>query len=379
MHPEIVQDHPGSCPICGMDLVSRDPATTALHDHGVHVDAATLQKVGVRLASAKRSVISGRVRTYGKVTADATARYSIHSFFDGVIKKTNIHSVGQKIRQGQVIYEIYSPELNMQQNEYLKFNSRRNQILNSITGDTVIYENEYVMDLLEELSRERTKFLREDIGIDTVQKLDDHKRVIDVVPILAAVTGVVTEINVRAGDFVTPSMTLFTVDDLDRIWVTSSLYPDQAVQVHENDEVILNLEGRQAIRTRISFVSPVAENNRVEIRMELDNSKLRLRPGSYADVTILADPHEAMTLPASAILRSGAGNSVILSLGDGHFLPVPVETGIESDGVVEITYGIQPGAEVAVNGQFLLDAAASMNAAIERMRSGGHTELHDAK
>ena len=383
MHPEIMQDHPGTCPICGMELV--ESKSHAAHDHSIHVDSETIQKLGVRLASVKKSRISQEIRAYGNVTADEAALYNIHSFFDGVIKKSYIHSVGQKIRKGQVIYEIYSPELNMQQNDYLKFVSRRNQILQSITGDALIHENEYVMDLLEELSRERTKFLYEDIGIETVQQLEEHKRVVEVVPILAAESGVVTQINAREGDNVMPAATLFTLSNIARVWVAVTLYPDQASQVKNGDEVtITSSDGpgsNRPIKAKLEFINSVADNNKVSARAAIDNSQLHLRTGSFVDVTIHAQPHEALVVPSSAVLRSGKGNVVMLHRGEGHFLPVYVETGIETGDLIEITDGLQPGAEVAVNGQFLLDSAASMNAAVERMQSHEHIapEIRDAK
>jgi Cu(I)/Ag(I) efflux system membrane fusion protein len=375
MHPEIMQDHPGTCPICGMDLVESKSHTA--HDHSIHIDNASVQKLGVRLASVKKSQVSQEIRAYGNVTADEGTLYNIHSFFDGVIKKSYIHSVGQKIRKGQVVYEIYSPELIMQQNEYLKFVSRRNQILQTITGDALIHENEYVMDLLEELSRERTKFLYEDIGIETVQQLEDHKRVVEVVPILAAESGVVTQINAREGDNVMPAATLFTVANVARVWVAVTLYPDQASQVKNGDEVTISSSddpgsNKQTIKTKLKFVNPVADNNKVNARVAIDNSQLHLRTGSFVDVTIHAKPHDALVVPSSAVLRTGEGNVVMLHRGEGHFLPVYVETGMESGDLIEITDGIQPGAEVAVNGQFLLDSAASMSAAVERMQSHEH-------
>jgi Cu(I)/Ag(I) efflux system membrane fusion protein len=370
MHPEIMQDHPGTCPICGMDLVESKSHTA--HDHSIHIDSATIQKLGVRLARVKRSAIAGEVRTYGNVTADEHTLYNIHSFFDGVIRKSYIHSVGQNIHKGQVVYEIYSPELIMQQNDYLKFVSRRNQILQTITGDSLIFENEYVMDLLEELSRERTKFLYEDIGIETVQQLEDHKRVIEVVPILAAESGVVTQINAREGDNVMPAATLFALANVNRVWVTATLYPDQDNQVESGDEVTISSPGKQSIKTRLAFLSPFADSNKVSARMEIDNSQFHLRPGSFVDVTIHAQPREALVVPSSAVLRSGQGDVVMLHRGEGRFLPVYVETGIESGDLIEITDGIQSGAEVAVNGQFLLDSASSMNAAVERMQSHEH-------
>lgn len=383
MHPEIMQDHPGTCPICGMDLVeSKNPAA---HDHSIHVDSASIQKLGVRLARVIKSTVSQEIRVYGNVTADEGTLYNVHSKFDGWIKKSYIHSVGQRIEKGQVIYEIYSPELIMQQKEYLKFVARRNQILQTM-GDVTLQENEYVMDLLMELSKERTKFLYEDIGTETIQQLEDSRQAVEVVKILAGESGVVTQINAREGSFATPSATLFTVADVAKVWVAVTLYPDQASQVKNGDDVtITGPDGpgsrKQAIKAKLDFVNPVADNNKVSARVAIDNSQLHLRPGGFVDMTIHAQAHGALVVPSSAVLRSGQGDVVMLHRGEGHFLPVYVETGIESGDLIEITDGIQQGAEVAVNGQFLLDSAASMSAAVERMQSHEHIapEMHDAK
>lgn len=365
MHPEIMQDHPGTCPICGMSLVKSGDHIG--HDHGIQVDAASIQKLGVRLANVKESILSQEVHAYGNVTVDGDTIYNIHSKFDGWIKKLHIHSTGQKIKQGQVIYEIYSPELLMQQKEYLRFVERRKQILQTI-GDVRFQENEYVMDLLQELSRERAKFLYADIGIETVQQMDDSRRPVDVVKILAAKSGVVTQINAREGSYATPSTTLFTLSDVSTVWINVALYPDQVEQVQVGDEATITGAGGQKIKARLNFLNPVAENNKVSARVEIDNRKLQLRPGSFVDVTIHTHPHKALTIPRSAVMRSGRGNFVMLYRGEGRFLPTKVETGAENGELVEISDGLQEGVQVAVNGQFLLDAAASLNDAMQRMQ-----------
>lgn len=367
MHPEVMQSHPGTCPICGMDLV--ESGKHAAHDLGIHVDSASIQKLGVRLASVRKVHLGEEVRTYGNVTVDESTLYNVHTKFEGWIRKSHIHSVGQKIRKGQVIYEIYSPDLIAQQKEYLRFMVRRNQILQTI-GDISLRENEYVMDLLQELSRERTKFLHADIGIETVRQLEDDKKAIEVVKILAGQSGVVTQIGAREGSFVMPAAPLFTVADVSTAWINVTLYPDQISQVKNGDEVIITSPDRQTIKTRIEFLNSIAENNKVSARVAIDNTKLHLRPGSFVDITIHANPHEALAIPRSAVIKTGRGDMVILSRGDGHFLPVRIETGIENEDWIEIFDGLHEGAEVAVNGQFLLDSAASMSAAIERMRSG---------
>jgi Cu(I)/Ag(I) efflux system membrane fusion protein len=374
MHPEIIQDHPGSCPICGMDLVESKNHTG--HEQGIHIDTASVQKLGVRLAKVKKFTFASEVRTYGNVSNDDSAVYNIHSKFDGLIKKSHIHSIGQKIKQGQVIYEIYSPDLIAQQIEFLRFLERRNQILRSI-GDARFQEDEYVMTLLQDFSRQRTRFLHEDISFDTIQKIEDSKMILEVVEIVAAQSGVVTKINAREGSYVMPAATLFTLTDVSRVWIDIALYPDQVDQVQTGDKVSIRSADGQKAGAKLSFIPPLAENNIVNARVEIDNRHLHLRPGSFVDVSIHSDPHEALTVPRSAVLRSGEGNVVMLHRGDGHFLPAYVDTGIENDDVIEITDGLQPGAEVAVNGQFLLDSAASMNAAIERMQSSENMATHE--
>ena len=366
MHPQIMQNHPGNCPICGMDLVqSKD---SAAHDHGIHIDTASIQKLGVRLESVKKAPLSQEIHTYGNVIVDGDTLYNVHTKVDGWIKKLNINSVGQQIYKGQIIYEIYSPDLIAQQKEYLRFVVRRDQTLKTIGDISPLVENPYVMDLLQELSRERTKFLYKDIGIESVQQMESSKQPIEVVKILAGQAGVVTQINAREGNFVTPSATLFTLADVSKVWVDITLYPDQAGRVKNGDAVTIKTPDGQKIKTKLDFVNPLAENNKISARVSLNNTNLRLRPGSFVDVIIHAQPHEALVLPRSSVIHTGQGDLVILSRGEGHFLPVNIETGIESGDWIEVVDGLLEGAEVAVNGQFLLDAASSLHDAAQRMQ-----------
>jgi Cu(I)/Ag(I) efflux system membrane fusion protein len=367
MHPEIMQDHPGTCPVCGMELV--ESKNSGGHDHGIHVDSATAQRLGVRLEKVKKSNITQEIQTFGNVTVDESSLYNVHSNFDGWIKKSNIHTVGQHVEKGQVIYEIYSPELIMQQKEYLKFIARRDQILQSM-GDLRFEENEYVMNLLTELSKERTKFIHENLSPESVQKFEDSKMAIDIVKIVAAESGVVTQLNAREGSYATPATTLFALDNVARVWVTAQLFPDQAMQVKNGDEVTVATHDGQIFKSRVEFISPIADNNKVAARVSIINSNLR--PGSFVDVTIHALSHQGLVVPGTAVLRTGQGNLVMLRRDEGHFIPVYVDTGVESGDLIEITDGIQSGAEVAVNGQFLLDSSASMSAAAERMQSHEH-------
>jgi Cu(I)/Ag(I) efflux system membrane fusion protein len=366
MHPEITQDHPGTCPICGMKLVeSNSPAP---HEHGVHVDSATVQRLGIRIASAKRGMIGQDILAYGNVIADERAQYTVHTRYDGWIRKLHIHSVGERVKADQVIYEIYSPDLITRERTYLGSIDRRKQLVRTIntTPDT---ESEYVMELTMDAINDRLRLHSEEgVSLETLQLIEGNKQPVDVVKISTPRSGVVTQINVREGSYVSTSMPLFTLTDVSRVWVDVILYPDQVGMVKPGDPVTVQVQSGEPIKAKLDFISAVAENNRAHARVYLDNANVQLRPGTYADVSIVAHPREALILPRSAIIYTAHGNLVMLSRGDGHFLPVPVETGSESGDCVEILSGLKEGAEVAANGQFLLDAASSMNAAAQRLQ-----------
>lgn len=367
MHPEIVQEHPGTCPICGMKLVEGKEGQA--HEHGIQADHVTLQRLGVRLVSVTRASLGQELRTYGNVLADERKLYQIYPRYDGWVRKLHVHAVGERVQEGQVIYEIYSPDLINRERLYIGNVEKRKQLLKTIptTADT---ENEYVMELAMDEAKDRSRLhVEEGLSTETIQTLEEKREVADIAQIVAARSGVVTQLNVREGGFASAAAPIMTLSDVARVWIDLPLYPDQAAMVQAGDPVSVRAPDGQLIQGKLDFISPLAENNKIHARVYLDNTPYHLKPGSYADVTIMAHAHPARMLPRSAIIYTAQGNRVMLSRGEGSFLPVPVETGAESGDYVEIVSGLREGAEVAVNGQFLLDASASMQAASERMHA----------
>jgi Cu(I)/Ag(I) efflux system membrane fusion protein len=224
------------------------------------------------------------------------------------------------------------------------------------------------MDLAMDAAKDRSKLhVEEGVSVETIQQMEDTKQAPDVSKIVAGSSGVVTQLNVREGTFVPAATTLLTLADTAKAWIDIPLYPDQAALVSVGDPVIIRAPNGETIDAKLDFISPLADNNKVRGRAYIDNTRFHLRPGAFADMTIKARPHQALALPRSAVLHTAQGDTAMLCLGEGHFVPVPVETGVEDGERVEIVSGLKEGAEVAVNGQFLLDAASSMNAAAERM------------
>lgn len=373
MHAQILQDHPGSCPICGMDLVESDGA----HEHadaGVHVDAASQQRLGVRLASATLQTLSREVLAYGTVAIDETSLLNVTPKTDGWIRRLAVSSEGQAVRAGQLLYEIYSPELEQRQREYIELLQRRDRLLESMTN--LSGQNAQVAaSLARERIRLRQKFAYADVGTEILDQIEKTGRPLQVIPVRAPASGFVTGIGAREGSYVTPLVNLVSLAKTSRVWIEVALYPDQLDWVREGDIATVKLPntGEPGIEARLSFPSPVVDKatQTLRARLVVDNAGRLLRPGKFVDVVIAAGTRVALAVPRSALIRTGNGDRVMLARGDGHFMPVAVEAGIESGDFVEIVDGLQEGAQIALNGQFMLDAAASLNEAARRMQ-GGH-------
>jgi Cu(I)/Ag(I) efflux system membrane fusion protein len=159
-----------------------------------------------------------------------------------------------------------------------------------------------------------------------------------------------------------------------------TLYPDQLAWLKNGDEVTVKLPqpGTREIKTHLQFITSMVDSTtRTALaRLSVSNPKNLLLIGSFLDVIIHAKPHKALAIPRSAVMRTGKGDLVMLAEGGGYFTPVKVETGIEAADSIEITAGLHEGDQVAVNGQFLLDAAASMSDAAQRLDNDHDADKH---
>ena len=383
MHPQIIRDQPDVCPICGMDLVEMEPPSAHQpgHSHGVNIDTASQQRLGVRLATAELRTLSQDIHAYGNVIADESLVFNLSSKLEGVIKKLHINSVGQQIEEGDVIYEIYSPELLKTQFEYVELLKEKNILMIPMSSDDAHTNPDYRMtesDMMEVRMNAKNrnlyteKFQYFDVG-QLIEELNTTYRPKEVVEVFAPKSGFVTKIEIHEGSAIKPMDNLFSFASTSRVWIDVPLFPDQLPWVKDGDEVTVKLPKSNApeIKARLKFISPMVDSatRTVQARLSIENTKNKLLIGSFLDVIIHAKPHKALAVPRSAVMRTGKGDWVMLAEGAGHFSPVKVETGIETTDSIEITAGLRAGDQVAVNGQFLLDAAASMSDAAQRMHS----------
>ncbi len=388
MHPNVVQDHPGTCPICGMDLVQTGQSDAALQ---IHVDTATQQKFGVRLATAEVTHLTHDIHTYGTLAADLNRTRRITPTIMGTIVKLYATYPGQHIAAGSPLYEIYSEDLQNLQNEFVDYSRRREQTLKAVEEtrarnlanmQTMSPEHKQQMmqqveDQLESLAlptrrdgeRLTAKLKLAGLTEDMLKKLSATHQAMETIAVRAQQDCTVIEVNARDRMTVSPATELMTCSEAGRGWLDVAFYPEDTDYIHEGEMLDIEFDDGSKMQTRLTGLSAITSNNARTIKAHIP---LQIPPGSrlgdYADVTLHSSPRKVLTVPTSAIIRSGQEIYVMKSMTNGHFMPQPVTTGISGNDRTGIISGLEPGDKVAVNGQFLLDSAASIAAAAERYR-----------
>ena len=349
MDPNYRRDQPGKSPM-GMDLVPVY-ADQAGGKGVVSIDPAMVQNLGVRTAAAERGKLWRRIDTVGYVAADEDRISHVHLRTEGWIEKLNVKSSGERVQRGDILFELYSRELLNAQEEYLQ----------ALRGSN---------DFLKQASHERLEAL----GMSNLQikEVDRTRSASQRVRVPASQSGIVDILNVREGMFVKPDKEVLTLTDLGSVWLLVDIYERQSAWVAPGQpaEVRLGYFPGKVWEGDIEFVYPTLDpkTRTLRVRIRFDNPDEILKPGMYGDVRIFAGPKDdVLSIPLEALIKSGDGQRVILSLGDGKFTAREVTAGMESGDWVEIISGLEEGDRVVTSGQFLIDSEASLRTSFRRM------------
>ena len=383
MHPHVMEQEPGDCPICGMKLVSVNSGTPARASEGaggpseggsgvIEIDPVQVQNIGVVSELARVGDISRTVRTVGILDFNADLITWINNKFSGWIEKVHVNYVGQEVRKGEPLFEIYSPELVTTQEEYL----RALDYKASLEGTKRVEARKQAESLL--LST-RDRLLYWDVSEDQIQELEENRRAQRRLTVFSPVGGVVTQIMDEAleGMFVEAGKDFYKIADISALWVHADVYESELPWVRENQpaEVSFRYDPERVFRGEILFLYPEvnAQTRTLKICVEVPNKDRRLRAGMYADVVIYGPPaRNAILIPNSAVLRSGERDLVFVDLGEGRFEPREVELGIRGErDEVQIVHGIAAGEAVVTQAQFMLDSESRVQEAITKFMKRG--------
>ena len=355
------RDKPGKSPM-GMDLVPVYDDGGEGPDEGVgtiRVSSEVVNNLGVRTTTAFVGSLQSVITTVGYITYDQEKLVHIHPRVQGWIEKLYINAVGDSVKKGQALYEIYSPELVNAQEELLLALNRNN--------DGLIRGAENRLIALQ-------------IPKNAIKNLKATKKVQQTITFYAPQSGVVEALNIREGFFVKPGSTLLSIGDLSEVWLETEVFENQAGQVRVDMPVSFNLDylPGKTWHGRVDFVYPTldAKTRTIKVRSRFSNESAQFKPNMFAQVSIKTSSDEQVLLiPKEALIRTGKQDRVVLALGQGSFKSIAVTTGRFDDQYVEIIQGLSEGENIVSSAQFLLDSESSKTSDFERMQSRNDTDL----
>jgi Cu(I)/Ag(I) efflux system membrane fusion protein len=378
MHPDVTSDKPGSCPICGMDLVKVEPAAPAETGSApppsgvagraaVTLSAERRQLLGVRSQEVRHARLERAIRTVGRIAVDERRLHHVHTKFEGYVERLYVDFTGAFVRKGDHLLAIYSPELVATQQEYL-LALRAQQHLGA---SSVAATARGSADLLDAA---RQRLLLWDIRDEDIEALEKSGRVTRTLDLHAETSGYVVEKNVVDGMRVMPQDTLFDIADLSHLWVLADVYESDlpAVRVGMAGEVTIPYLPGRTWRGTVTYVAPTVEpaTRTVKVRLEIDNAEQDLKPEMYADVVLRPSLGEGLVVPESAVIDTGDRRIVFVDRGAGRFEPREVLVGFKVDGGMQVLSGLDDGEKVVVSANFLIDSESSLKAALSTLAPG---------
>ncbi len=363
MHPQIRMDHPGNCPICGMELIPLGQSNSSSQDpDAIHMtnDAAQLANVMTSVVSKQKPV--KEVRLFGKVQADERSFQNQVAHVPGRIENLTVNFTGETVKKGQVLAEIYSPELVTAQQELL---------------ETI--KTKQVQPELYEASKEKLRLWK--LSDDQINAIESSGTIINNFKVLSNTTGTVIARRVNTGDHVSEGTVLYEIADLSKVWVLFDAYESDLQFLREGKKINYTLQAFPGTEFsgKIAFIDPVIDpvNRVAKVRVEVPNKSEKLKPEMFASGIVSSDLeeyHNNIVIPRSAVLWTGKRSIVYVKqpgTGEPVFKMREIELGPAlGDSYVVIT-GLREGEEIVTSGTFSVDASAQLEGKPSMMNQGG--------
>ena len=391
MHPDVRQAEPGRCPICGMALEQQAPADqTSAHQeaHGAHAGAASpprpsvtpppaaddpeprapvsidgrrQQLVGVRLVEVSQEPLTHTLRAQGIVRFDESRWTDVNVRTEGWIRTLHVDRTGDRVRRGQPLLALYSPELATVQAEYV-LALRTRDAAGAATAPSSVQAARLV-------DAARQRLARWDLPDEHVAALADSRDVPPVVVFRSPVSGIVMEKQAVEGMRVMPGDTLYRIVDTSVVWIEADVYEADLALVRVGQKAAAEVDAwpGDTFSGRVSWTAPTVDEatRTVKVRIELPNTGGRLKPGMFAETTLASAVPRGPVVPMDAVLDTGASQFVFVSEGDGYFEPRRVRIGRQVNGRGQVLEGLEAGEHVAASATFFIDSESQLRAALE--------------
>ncbi|HYQ71558.1 MAG TPA: efflux RND transporter periplasmic adaptor subunit [Gammaproteobacteria bacterium] len=361
MHPEVVEPAPGSCPICGMDLVRNAQTSAAAEDTGqfpeVEVSPDFVHNFGVRTAIVERGPVARHIEAIGRVSRMPQPRLvEVKPPLAGRLARLTHKETGSPVNKGELLFEVDAPEWRQLQQLYL-----------DTLGDD------------EDTRRVQLEQRLQALGMSPgrLEQLRKQGQVEQTLKVHAPISGSVVDRPLAQDATVDAQSTVIALGSINRIPVIVSAFEGQGAWIDKGQRITVQVPTLPGVE----FTGQVDRTDReinfstrtLPVYVGFNTADPRIRYGMLVDVTIEAAAHDnVLRIPREALIRTGSGARVIVARGAGRFQPVEVVTGLESEEFIEILSGLQEGQEVVTSGQFLIDSESSLRTGLQRMRDASH-------
>ena len=351
MHPQIHEDHDGNCPICGMKLIRVElTGGNTAASNKITLTATQIQLAAIQTDTVREEKTGTEKTLTGTVTTDENTATELSARIAGRIQQLFVRTVGEKIGVGQPVYSIYSEDLQEAEKEYLLARQQQKVLHNpDVDYQQLIITAENKLQLWG-LSQAQIK------GLATSGKVSAATT------ILSKISGTVSEIAVKEGDYVAEGSSILKAQALNNLWVEAQIYASETGNYKQNDRVSVAFPdwGGQVITGKVEFINPeLSDASKVDlIRVSIPNSQGLIRPGMLAYISVANGNAHSLAVPASAILTDGKGSKVWVKNTDGSFSPKIVKVGSGNESYLPVISGVNAGDVVVTNGVYLLNSEA---------------------
>ncbi len=375
MHPSVISDRPGACPVCGMALVKKSPQQEMASEEMENIYAVSLsptQRVLANVATEPvfRRALSREIEAVGVVDIAEPLQATVSARFRGRIEKLFVNYTGEQVKKGQPLFEMYSPDLITGKREFLLAIDAL-----SAAKEAGIEQNIRMQEGLLRAIRDR---LHIHFGMtdEQIAELESGGRVSNTVRFLSPIAGTVIRKQALEGQYVDEGMALYELADLSTVWMYLDVYEKDARFIRINQPLQITTEAYpgETFSGRAVFIDPVmnSETRTFRIRAEFSNPHLRLKPRMYVRAQIKVSLGRPLVIPASAVISTGKRTVVWVEVKPNVFEPRDVVLGSTSDLYYEVISGLMEGDEIAVSGGYLIDSESQLRLPAARDAHAGH-------
>jgi Cu(I)/Ag(I) efflux system membrane fusion protein len=363
MHPQIMREEAGDCPICGMDLI---PVQN--NSEGLLADQFKLSENAMALANIQTSIVGKNVSNRnsglmlsGKISENENETATMPAHFDGRIEKLFVKSIGERVVKGQLIAEVYSPELIAAQQELItayKIKETQPQLYKAV----------------------KNKFMNWMINAAQLNEIEVRGKVKKRFSIYSHVSGVVTEITINEGSHIMDGHPIYKVSNLKTVWANFDVYENQIHQFKIGQDVVVktNAYPNKEFKGKVNFIDPVlnTKTRTVKLRVILPNNKGLFKPGMFVKAKIknkIGNKNDVVSIPSTSVLWTGKRSVVYIKSNskEAVFEMREITLGNKFSDNYEVLEGLKNGDEIVTNGAFTVDAAAQLQGKKSMMNKSG--------